>query len=966
VQTSELSANDRAVGQDGSADVVADASPATPPMRTATVEAGRVLLGYVGMDGQPEKGQVALLRDGANFIAHGPNGDYALDDARTPEQARQRVQQLLRHDAISDRYPMQARDALTPGEKAQSKQGLADELTRFESQVNRFASEYGERAEGKAGIQKAMDFGRQIFNSGYGDDQFKNIGQTQEGLKQLRADVQAGRLDAGQVQQQLQALKQNFEAAASKVDKAQAHNAEIGQLVHDTTRAVVVGGAGFLAGGAGFAAGMGVGSVPGAVVAGAAGATAAANAFDAVSKGAQEFDKKLGNGAQDGQPGFAPELNTKGSLAGLASNALAGEHISGKDVLNTAVTSTLDAAGGAWAGKIVHSTQGAFAAAHVTAQQAARQSGLSAAQSATVQATNTTLAGEAAKVSATHAVGQSGTELLIKNAGTMADPSLNAQQRNEQVLANTKDSALQLPGRVVFGAAGSAAAGIKPANMLADAATQWGISSTAAAGQTFVGNGLTGQGWQLDDKDVVQASLFGVFSTVRNYSLRTPTGTREQRPVSQTGDTPRPALPHANSKQPPTGGDNPQACLGPFTSPPQMQIDVKPPVFALPPADIRTIGALPGTTERMPPSIDFPRSQDVGALQSFPGAGVYVEADWRGEATAHVPGALLARAGREYAGPIVVTARGPSMQADKLIDYLGRTFPNAAVALHTPPKQVTQEMVDASSARNAHSVYRDWADGMVRYRLSPSNHDERLHDFVNATFVLADEARRDPQVRDRVSLGMSAGIAPSERRRILKYLDAKDAAHGLLDANRGKVLIHVRNDPRDAGSSRNLSAELMNQLASGARERGLIPVIFGDEVAATPLPPDAVDLTRFFDHLPGYAEQALMFKTVAAHSRGAIHIGMMSGAIDFAYLAGGAAASSIQLGPDNRLGAWRDAFGESSYGLVALGAKGGSQLYPTDHYDAGATDEDRRKLSPSAWQDFQRLLDMQVRQYDRQ
>jgi uncharacterized protein YjbI with pentapeptide repeats/bisphosphoglycerate-dependent phosphoglycerate mutase len=557
VQTSELSGNDRAVGQDGGADVVADASHATPPMRTATAEAGRVLLGYVGMDGQPEKGQVALLRDGANFIAHGPNGDYALGDARTPEQARQRVQQLLRHDAISDRYPMQARDALTPGEKAQSKHGLADELTRFESQVNRFASEYGERAEGKAGIQKAMDFGRQIFNGGYGDDQFKNIGQTQEGLKQLRDDVQAGRLDAGQAQQQLQALQQKFEVTASDVSHAQTKNAEMGQLVHDTTRAVVVGGAGFVAGSAGFAAGMGVGSVPGAVVAGAAGATAAANAFDAVSKGAQELDKKLGNGAKDGQPGFAPELNTKGSLAGLASNALAGERISGKDVLNTAVTSTLDAAGGAWAGKIIHSTHGAFAAAHVTAQQAARQSGLGAAQSATVQATNTALAGEVAKVGASHAVGQSGTELLIKNAGTMADPSLNAQQRNEQVLANTKDSALQLPGRVVFGAAGSAAAGIKPANVLADAATQWGIPSTAAAGQAFVGNGLTGQGWRLDDKDLVQASLFGASGAARNFALRTPGGTRAQRPVSQTDDAPQLALPPATTPTTPFTGGKP-------------------------------------------------------------------------------------------------------------------------------------------------------------------------------------------------------------------------------------------------------------------------------------------------------------------------------------------------------------------------------------------------------------------------
>jgi hypothetical protein len=384
---------------------------------------------------------------------------------------------------------------------------------------------------------------------------------------------------------------------------------------------------------------------------------------------------------------------------------------------------------------------------------------------------------------------------------------------------------------------------------------------------------------------------------------------------------------------------------------------------ALPSADIDTIAALCGTTERKPPEIEFPRSQDAGALQTFPGAGVYVEADWRGEATAHVPGALLARAGRDYSGPIVVTARTRSQQTEKLIDYFTRTFPKAAVALHTPTTELTQDMAGAPSTRDAHRAYRDWADGMVRHRLSPSNQGDRLHDFVNATFVLAHEARKDSQVRDRVCDGMSAGIAPREQQRVLAYLDAKDAAHGLLDPNRGKALIHVRNDPRDAGSSRNMSAELMRQLADGANERGLLPVIVGDPIEATRLPSDAADLTRFFDHLPGYAEQALMFRTLAMHGQGTVHIGMMSGAIDFAYLASGPAASSIQLGPDNRLGAWRDAFGESSYGLVPLGPKDGTRLYPTDHYDAASAQAASRSLAPVAWQDLQRILDVQMRQH---
>lgn len=415
---------------------------------------------------------------------------------------------------------------------------LARELNAFDAQVDAFEQDYDAKAEGKAGIQKGMDAMRSLFNrgddgKGYGDDQWKNIANTQHGVDKLKDDVKAGRLDAGQAHQQLQALRQEFEVTASDVTHAQAKNAEMGQLVHDTTRAVVVGGAGFVAGSAGFAAGMGVGSVPGSVVAAAAGATAAANAFDAVSKGVQEADKKLGNGAKDGQPGFALELNTKGSFAGLASNALAGEHINGKDVLNTAVTSTLDAAGGAWAGKTVQATRGAVAATHVSAQQAARQSGLNAAQVASVEATHAAVVSAVVKVSATHSVGQSGTELLIKNAGTMASDK-KPDEKLAEMGTNAKTAALELPGRLVFGAAGSALAGIKPANVLADAATQWGISSTAAAGQAFVGNGLTGQGWQLDDKDLVQASLFGASGAARNFALLPSAGAREPRPASQT------------------------------------------------------------------------------------------------------------------------------------------------------------------------------------------------------------------------------------------------------------------------------------------------------------------------------------------------------------------------------------------------------------------------------------------------
>jgi uncharacterized protein YjbI with pentapeptide repeats/bisphosphoglycerate-dependent phosphoglycerate mutase len=519
VSTSELSTTDRATGQDNIASgALADSSLKSTSQGTAAVEPGRLLLGYVGLEGQPERGQVALMREGSTYIAHGPNGDYVLEGARTTEQARAQTQQLLRHDGISDRYFMQARDALTPSEKNLSGQSLTSQLDRFESQVGQVAEQYDARAEGKAGIQKAMDWGRQFINGGYGDDQWKNIGQTQQAIQQLRADVQAGRLEPAAAAQQLQALQQRFEGKSSDVQKAQEHNAQLGVVVHDTTRAVVVGFGGVLGAGAGAAAGLGVGSVPGAVVGGAAGATAAANAFDALSEGVQQADKKLGNG---GSAEFVPELDTKRSVTGLLANAASGEKITGKDVLNTATNTVLDGAGGGWTGSTIQGTKTAIAAAHGAAQATARQAGLSTAEVATVQATKATVAGQAAKVSVANGVGQSVSTVGIQTLGTAIDPSLTAQQKQQQINANVKESAAQLPGQLLFGAAGHGlGVTFKPTSVLADATLQWGVDSTANVGQALSANALAGRGNQLSDADLVQAALLGTSGAALTMASR--------------------------------------------------------------------------------------------------------------------------------------------------------------------------------------------------------------------------------------------------------------------------------------------------------------------------------------------------------------------------------------------------------------------------------------------------------------
>jgi hypothetical protein len=114
--------------QPASVDIVIDGGNAKAE---AMIE-GRVSPGHIVVDGQPEQRHVAPLRDGAGYLADGPAGDYALDDVHTPAQARERVQQLLRHDAISDSYAKQPREIPTSSEQnASQRSGLTTTPSRI-------------------------------------------------------------------------------------------------------------------------------------------------------------------------------------------------------------------------------------------------------------------------------------------------------------------------------------------------------------------------------------------------------------------------------------------------------------------------------------------------------------------------------------------------------------------------------------------------------------------------------------------------------------------------------------------------------------------------------------------------------------------------------------------------------------------------------------------------------------------
>jgi hypothetical protein len=369
---------------------------------------------------------------------------------------------------------------------------LNSELAAFDAEVDRFESEYEAQADGKAGIQKGMDAVRSLFNrgadgEGYGDDQFKNIADTQHGLDQLKADVQSGRLGGQQAQQALAQLRQRFRGEADRVEQAQAGNARVGQAVHGAGRIVAVGAAGI----AGTVAGGG-----GNVVAGVAAAVAAGSAYDALTVGAGAADNRLGNG---GNTAISPRLNTNQSVGGLTAGALAGQQVEAKDVVRAGVGTVLDGVSGFGASNGVKTAQAAIAAANGAKQVA---------QAAATASVKTGLQERAAT-------------LVVQTVGTAIDPSLNAEQKSLVIVQQGKEAGVQSALDLFFGA-GSSAAGavVKPASMLLDGVTQLGIDGVSNLGQAITSNVLANKGPELSPEQQVTAIVLGLQGAMHNIAQR--------------------------------------------------------------------------------------------------------------------------------------------------------------------------------------------------------------------------------------------------------------------------------------------------------------------------------------------------------------------------------------------------------------------------------------------------------------
>jgi serine/threonine protein phosphatase 1 len=390
--------------------------------------------------------------------------------------------------------------AAAPPAQASANQPPAEvnaQLDEFEQQVGAFEQTYSEKAEQKNGLQKGMDWTRSWVNrdaagQGHGDDQFKNIANTQIEVGNIKRDLASGQATEQQAQARLQDLRQDFSTEADRVSQAQGRNAQAGKFVHQAGRVATVAAAGI---GGTVASG-------GNVFVGGVAAVGAGNLYDAATVAAGQADKALGNGPKDGQPSaFAPQLDTKQSFVGLAANAATGEKITGQDVFNATTSTALDFVGGAGAGNGVKTARAAIAASSTTHQA--------------VRAT--------AEASVKNTLAQSGATYTVQAASAAANPWMTDEQKTQRMGQLTQDSLAQLPGQLAFGAASSAAGvAVQPASKLADIGTQLGVDALSNTGEAVTTNLIQGKGPGLTDEQWINAAVGSTTGALHNVMQRPP------------------------------------------------------------------------------------------------------------------------------------------------------------------------------------------------------------------------------------------------------------------------------------------------------------------------------------------------------------------------------------------------------------------------------------------------------------
>ena len=288
-------------------------------------------------------------------------------------------------------------------------------LAQAEKRLNDYSSQYEKKAEGKSGVQKAMDGVRKITNEGYGDDQFKNIGKSKDELAALKNKVRDGSMTQAQADNASLAIVKKFNTEEKRVTKEQGNNAEMGKAVHGAGRVVVVGGSAVLA----------TAASGGNIFVGAAAAAGAGSLYDAAS----EADK--------GTSAISPKLDNSNSLGGVAVKAFRGEKVNGGDVARGAFGTATDGMSGLFGGNNMVASN----AVQAVVQQAALKTG--------TQATRNQLAKAVVIATTKNMVVQTGAELGLKTTGIAIDTSLTDKQKRDMASQNAIQTVSRLPVQLV-------------------------------------------------------------------------------------------------------------------------------------------------------------------------------------------------------------------------------------------------------------------------------------------------------------------------------------------------------------------------------------------------------------------------------------------------------------------------------------------------------------------------------------
>jgi hypothetical protein len=369
------------------------------------------------------------------------------------------------------------------------------ELDAAEKDLNAYSQKYDQKADGKAGVQKAMDWVRKGFNEGYGDDQFKNIGKTREALGALRKDLDSNKISQAEARDKLGDIRGSFNSEEKRVTEAQGDNAKVGQAVHGAGRVGVVTLSGL---GATAASG-------GNVFVGFAAATGAGSLYDAATV------------ADQGKSEIAPKLDSGNSLGGVAAQGLKGEKIDGGDWARGGLGSAIDGVNGAFVGQGMLSAK----AAQISVQQAAAQSG--------TQASRMALGNAVARSNVLNTAAQTGTTYGMKTLGTAADSSLTQLQKRDQIGQSSAQTLKQLPGQLAFGALSShLGVSAQMSNPVMDKGVQAGLDGATNLAQTSIGNAIDGKGLGLSKADLAAASVQTGTGTVQNLTPRVPQRTAQE------------------------------------------------------------------------------------------------------------------------------------------------------------------------------------------------------------------------------------------------------------------------------------------------------------------------------------------------------------------------------------------------------------------------------------------------------